>query len=50
MGSMGRSLDMRCGVHPKYKIKCRVNNWAEYDQALVRRGDLTLCILEDAII
>ena len=46
---MGHSLDMRSRVHPKYKTKYRVNNWAEYDQALVQRGDLTLWISEDAI-
>jgi hypothetical protein len=26
-----------------------VSNWAEYDRALVRRGDITLWISEDAI-
>jgi hypothetical protein len=49
MWSMGHSSDMRSRVHPKYKTKYRVNNWAEYDQALVQRGDLTLWISEDAI-
>jgi transposase len=40
---------MNSRVHPKYKTKYRVNNWAEYDRALVRRGDITLWISEDAI-
>jgi hypothetical protein len=36
-------------VHPKYKTKYRVSNWAEYDRALVQRGDITLWISEEAI-
>jgi IS5 family transposase len=36
-------------VHPKYKTKYRVSNWADCDRALVRRGDITLWISEDAI-
>ncbi|MFT5042508.1 MAG: IS5 family transposase [Hyphomicrobiaceae bacterium] len=40
---------MNSRVHPNYKTKYRVNNWAEYDRALVRRGDLMLWISEDAI-
>jgi hypothetical protein len=40
---------MRSRVHPKYKTKYRVNNWAEYDQTLVQRGDITLWISKDAI-
>ena len=40
---------MKSRVHPKYKTKYRVSNWAEYDQALVQRGDITLWISEDAI-
>jgi hypothetical protein len=40
---------MKSRVHPKYKTKYRVTNWAEYDKALVRRGDITLWISEDAI-
>jgi len=46
---MSHDLGMKSRVHPKYKTKYLVNNWAEYDQALVRRGDITLCISEDAI-
>ena len=40
---------MNSRIHPKYKTKYRVTNWAEYDKALVRRGDITLWISEDAI-
>jgi hypothetical protein len=40
---------MRSRVHPKYKTKYRVNNWAEYDQTFVQRGDITLWISKDAI-
>ncbi len=40
---------MKSRVHPKYKTKYRVSNWAEYDQALVQRGDITLWISEGAI-
>ena len=39
---------MNSRVHPKYKTKYRVSNWAEYDRALVQRGDITLWISEDA--
>jgi hypothetical protein len=46
---MGHFLGMKSRVHPKYKTKYRVSNWAEYDRALVRRGDITLWISEDAI-
>ncbi|MFT5081074.1 MAG: hypothetical protein ACI84E_001732, partial [Planctomycetota bacterium] len=40
---------MKSRIHPKYKTKYRVTNWAEYDQALVKRGDITLWISENAI-
>jgi len=30
--------------HPNYKTAYRVKNWAEYDQALRDRGDITLWI------
>ena len=36
-------------MHPKYKTTYRVGNWAEYDRALVRRGDVTLWLAPDAI-
>ncbi len=28
----------RSRVHPKYKTKYRVRNWADYNRALVRRA------------
>ena len=31
---------MKSKVHPTYKEKYRVANWASYDRALVRRGDV----------
>ncbi len=40
---------MNSRVHPKYKTKYHVTNWADYDRALVKRGDITLWISEDAI-
>ncbi len=46
---MSHDLGMKSRVHPKYKTKYRVNNWTEYDRALVQRGDITLWISEDAI-
>ena len=32
---------MQSKVHPTYKTKYRVANWAAYNQALVRRDDVT---------
>ena len=40
---------MKSRIHPKYKTKYRVGNWAEYDRALVQRGDITLWISTDAM-
>ena len=40
---------MKSRVHPKYKTTYRVGNWAEYDRALVRRGDVTRWLTPDAI-
>ena len=45
---MSHDLGMKSRVHPKYKTKYRVGNWAEYDRALVQRGDITLWISTDA--
>ena len=39
-------------VHPTsegYKTKYRVANWAAYNQALVRRGDVTVWLSSEAI-
>jgi IS5 family transposase len=46
---MRHDLSMQSKVHPKYKTKYRVNNWPEYDRALVQRGDITLWISDAAI-
>jgi hypothetical protein len=46
---MGHFLGINSRVHPKYKTKYRVNNWSEYDRALVQRGEITLWMFEDAI-
>ena len=39
----------RSRIHPKYKTKYRVKNWAAYDKSLVARGDLTLWITPEAL-
>jgi hypothetical protein len=39
----------RSRIHPKYKTKYRVKNWAAYDKALVARGDITLWITPEAL-
>ena len=40
---------MKSKVHPRYKTKYRVANWAAYNQALVRRGDVTVWVSSNAI-
>ncbi len=40
---------MNSRVPPKYKTNYHVTNCADYDRALVKRGDITLWISEDAI-
>ena len=40
---------MKSKVHPTYKAKYRVANWAAYNQALVRRGDVTVWLSSEAI-
>ncbi len=47
MRSKGPRMNSR--IHPKYKTPCRVTNWAQYDKALVQRGNLTLWITPGAI-
>jgi hypothetical protein len=42
-------VGMNSRAHPKYKARYRVTNLAEYDQALVQRGDITLWITPEAI-
>ena len=41
---------MKSRIHPKYKTKYHVGNWAEYDRALVDRGDVTFWLTPGAII
>ena len=40
---------MQSKVHPTYKTKYRVANWPAYNQALVRRGDVTVWFSSEAI-
>ena len=40
---------MQSKVHPRYKTKYRVANWPAYNQALVRRGDVTVWVSSEAI-
>ena len=40
---------MKWRVHPTYKTKHHVQNWAFYDRALVRRGDVTIWLSPAAI-
>ena len=40
---------MKSKVHPTYKTKYSVANWTAYNQALVRRGDVTLWLSSEAI-
>ena len=40
---------MNSRIHPTYKTKYRVTNWAPYDRALVGRGDVTLWLSPEAI-
>jgi hypothetical protein len=39
----------RSRVHPSYKTKYRVTNWASYNKALIGRGNLRLWISPDAV-
>ena len=51
LGILRRShtTGMQSKVHPTYKTKYRVANWAAYNQALVRRGDVTVWLSSEAI-
>ena len=40
---------MKSKVHPTYETKYRVANWPAYNQALVRRGDVTVWLSSEAI-
>jgi hypothetical protein len=46
---VGDDARMKSRVHPKFKTKYRINNWAEYDRALVQRGHITLWISDGAV-
>lgn len=35
--------------HPKYRTKYRLRNWAEYEQSLRRRGDITLWVTPEGV-
>ena len=39
----------RSRVHPRVKTKYRVPTWTEYDRTLVRRGDITVWLHEEAL-
>ena len=40
---------MKSKIHPTYKTKYRVANWPAYNQALVRRGDVTVWLSSEVI-
>ena len=35
--------------HPRYSKKYKVTNWPAYERSLIKRGDFTLWLSEDAI-
>ena len=40
---------LKSRVHPKYKTKYRIRNWASYERALIGRGNITLWLSRAAI-
>ena len=48
-GPLGHPERMNSRVHPKYKTRYRVMNWREYEEGLVRRGDVTVWLSPDAL-
>ena len=48
-GLAPHNIGMRSRVHPRYKTKYHVRNWAAYERGLVRRGDITVWLSADAI-
>ena len=40
---------MKSRVHPKYKTKYHVRNWASYERTLIDRGDITVWLSQEAI-
>ena len=45
----GHTPGMKSKVHPNYKTQYRVANWAIYNEALLRRGDVTLWLAPEAV-
>jgi IS5 family transposase len=45
----GHTDGMNSRVHPTYKTKYRVANWAEYERGLIQRGDITLWLSPEAV-
>ena len=45
----GHTTGMKSKVHPKYKTRYRVANWPTYNEALVRRGDVTLWLAPEGV-
>ena len=43
------NLRVKSKVHPEYKTTYHGGNWPEYEQALVRRGDVTLWLSAEAM-
>ena len=35
--------------HPRYRKRYKVTNWQSYERSLIKRGDFTLWLSEDAI-
>ncbi len=40
---------MNSWVHPTYKTRYHVTNWANYDRTLVEREDITRCITHEIV-
>jgi len=47
--SESAGMARRSKVHPNYKTRYRITNWASYDRALVKRGSLTVWFSPEAI-
>ena len=40
---------MKSRIHPTFKTKYQVTNWAKYEQGLIQRGDVTVWLSPEAI-
>ena len=40
----GHTSGMQSKVHPTYRLSYHVTNWLAYNRALVRRGDVAMCV------